>query len=319
MPNPYDPQNPAKPDYFGGRIEALQIANERLDRAFRSNQSGGILVYGHRGVGKSSLLKKCLSVRKIIKENNFTTMIYLNQTLHLRQAWRDFLFFKLCGIKKIIGLSLREGGYHYLYDAQKKIFESERCRLARQIKLLGEVDWRDPNIMNLNIIDTELQKARAFLPHDFLSNPFIVCSIGTKLEMKDWGQANWIALIAALTKQYSNYGMVFIGVSDEYERSAELLNSWNGKTLNLCGKLSVRESAAVLSFARLFFGHDSGPMHLAAAVGTQCVAIFSRHAKPGCWFPFGKQHIVLYPKPGETILNIRVDSVLNEVQRVLEA
>jgi len=58
MPNPYDPQNPAKPDYFGGRIEALQIANERLDRAFRSNQSGGILVYGHRGVGKSSLLKK---------------------------------------------------------------------------------------------------------------------------------------------------------------------------------------------------------------------------------------------------------------------
>ena len=58
MPNPYDPQNPAKPHYFGGRFTALQIARDRIERARTNYQSGGILIYGHRGVGKTSLLKK---------------------------------------------------------------------------------------------------------------------------------------------------------------------------------------------------------------------------------------------------------------------
>jgi ADP-heptose:LPS heptosyltransferase len=37
-------------------------------------------------------------------------------------------------------------------------------------------------------------------------------------------------------------------------------------------------------------------MHLAAAVQTPCVAIFSARNKPRVWFPYGKQHRVLYHK-----------------------
>ena len=37
-------------------------------------------------------------------------------------------------------------------------------------------------------------------------------------------------------------------------------------------------------------------MHLAAAVGTRCVAVFSARAKPGVWFPHGGQHRVFYHK-----------------------
>ena len=44
----------------------------------------------------------------------------------------------------------------------------------------------------------------------------------------------------------------------------------------------------------MFVGHDSGPMHLAAAQGITCVAIFSGQNKPGVWFPHGSQHQVLY-------------------------
>lgn len=58
MVNPYDPQNPAKPDYFGGRKEVLRIVRERIEKAKIQRQSGGILVYGYRGVGKTSLVKK---------------------------------------------------------------------------------------------------------------------------------------------------------------------------------------------------------------------------------------------------------------------
>jgi heptosyltransferase III len=58
--------------------------------------------------------------------------------------------------------------------------------------------------------------------------------------------------------------------------------------------LSPRESAAVLSQAALFIGHDSGPMHLANAVGIPAIGIFSSRNLPGVWFPVGNERNVFY-------------------------
>ena len=69
---------------------------------------------------------------------------------------------------------------------------------------------------------------------------------------------------------------------------------WSGKTANLCGRVSPRVSAAVLEQAELFVGHDSGPVHLAAAVGTPCVAVYSARSLPGHWFPRGNKTTVFY-------------------------
>ncbi|NSL56080.1 putative lipopolysaccharide heptosyltransferase III [Uliginosibacterium aquaticum] len=44
--------------------------------------------------------------------------------------------------------------------------------------------------------------------------------------------------------------------------------------VNLAGQFSLRELAALTARARLFIGVDSAPMHIAAAVGTPCVALF---------------------------------------------
>lgn len=37
----------------------------------------------------------------------------------------------------------------------------------------------------------------------------------------------------------------------------------------------------------MFFGHDSGPAHLAASVGTPVLGIYSSRNRPGQWFPQG--------------------------------
>src|SRR2546427_697419 len=63
-----------------------------------------------------------------------------------------------------------------------------------------------------------------------------------------------------------------IGAADERARSEALLSHWLGSGANLCGQSSVRESAAVLTHARVYLGHDSGPMHLAAAVGNRVLS-----------------------------------------------
>lgn len=266
---------------------------------------------------KSLLFTKAIALRKIIKKNNFSTMVYMHQNRSILNAWRDFLFFKLCGIQKIIGLPLFRHGFQYDYIPEKKIYESEHYRLTNQLKVLGKADWSDPKIMDLTLTSDELEQARAFIPDNIFNQPFIVCSIGTKLVMKDWGHENWKTLLTQLAPGYSSYGMIFIGVDEEYQRSDELLQCWRGPTLNLCGKLTIRQSAALLSFARLFFGHDSGPMHLAAAVNTQCVAVFSRHSKPGWWHPLGSQHKIITP-PGESIQTIAIDVVATMMRETLK-
>ncbi len=71
--------------------------------------------------------------------------------------------------------------------------------------------------------------------------------------------------------------------------------------LNLAGQLTVAELAALLARARLLISNDSGPVHVAAGVGTPVVAIFGRN-QPGVsqqrWRPLGAGHVVLQKDVG---------------------
>jgi ADP-heptose:LPS heptosyltransferase len=85
-----------------------------------------------------------------------------------------------------------------------------------------------------------------------------------------------------------------IGAASEFERAEVVRREWLAPSVNLCGILSARESGVVMEHVSLYLGHDSGPMHLAAAAGVPCVAIFSARQLPGVWFPYGPQHRVIY-------------------------
>ena len=146
---------------------------------------------------------------------------------------------------------------------------------------------------------------------------------------------NWRALLNRLAAQYPNHALALCGAPEESEASEFAADGWrqNSRTpvVNLCGLLTPRESAAAISQARIFVGHDSGPMHLAAAVQTPCVAIFAARNKPRVWFPYGKQHRIVYHQTDcwgcglETCIiekkrcltSITVDEVITEVRAVL--
>ena len=105
--------------------------------------------------------------------------------------------------------------------------------------------------------------------------------------------------------------MVFIGSEDEYSRCSRISQHSVGSVLNLCGLIEPRISAIIIRKAKMFIGHDSGPMHLAAAVGTPVIAIFSARNKPGEWFPNGDIHKVLYHKTECFGCNLEVCDVEN--------
>ncbi len=57
-------------------------------------------------------------------------------------------------------------------------------------------------------------------------------------------------------------------------RSPSLPEGSIGKVIDLCGKTTIKQLAAISKISCLFFGVDSAPMHIAAAVGTPVIALF---------------------------------------------
>jgi heptosyltransferase-3 len=96
--------------------------------------------------------------------------------------------------------------------------------------------------------------------------------------------ADWLAA--------RDYQVVFVGGPGELDRTSEIISLLSHQTYNLVGILSLGELMALFEMSSLFLGNDSGPMHLAAAMGTPVVAVFG-YADETRWGPRCEKSIVL--------------------------
>ena len=258
-------------------------------------------------------MRRLLELRREIRAFRPDALVYIGPIRGVRAAKRDALFFRLCGIKKIYGLPRSEDlqRCRQLPDVRgwvrpeapwpqsrndiglpvDDLREPEACRLARCLADLGDAEVANPASWDLRLTGQEKDRASELLSGEW---KIIAAAIGTKVQSKDWGVDNWAALLARLAAELPEHQLVLVGAAQEAEHSAEAAATWGDRVLNLCGRLTPRETAAVLEHAQLFLGLDSGPMHLAACVGTPIVAIFAARNRPVHWFPFGMQHRVVY-------------------------
>jgi ADP-heptose:LPS heptosyltransferase len=261
-------------------------------------------------------------------------LVYLAAPRGVAAAQRDARFFRLCGISHLIGVPLTDDMQQNRWQQDVQALEPEAERLTRNIASLGEAHLHDAASWDLHLTTDEKTRADAALG-PLAEMPLIAVSVGTKVQSKDWGKDNWRALLAQLAALYPGYGLALSGAPEESEASEFAGEGWRkaggGPVVNLCGELTPRESAAAFRRARVFIGHDSGPMHLAAAVQTPCVAIFAARNKPRVWFPYGDKHRVVYHQTEcwgcglETCIverkrcltSITVDEVVAEVRAIL--
>ena len=271
-------------------------------------------------------------LRNRIARERFDVVVYLSTPdSTARKVIRDSLFFRSCGIRRQYGFPFSSRGRLNAHLAETDLYQSESDRLVSNIQQLGQVDLRDDRWWDLGLSSDEHARAIDYLSSTIGDCPFFALSVGTKAQTNDWTQPNWLALIRTLNDLYPDRGLVTFGSALEHERSESLLKNWHGPKVNLCGKPSPRVSAAILKKADLFLGHDSGPMHLAANVGTPCVAVFSARVHPGVWYPRGEGHQAIYHRTEcancklfvcttqnkKCILSITIDEVVQAVGKVL--
>lgn len=240
-------------------------------------------------------LSKIISLRSEIQQFNPDALIYLNEPRNLLRLVRDYIMFKLFGIKKIFGIQFQKKN-RSVAMLENGHYENISHFLARKISKLGAIDFSDQSNLILDLTKEEEFNANQILSQLNISQPIICISVGTKFASNHWGYDRWEIFLHLLSEKYPNHYLIAIGSTDEFEWTNHLLKPWANRSLNLCGTLSVRGSAAVLARCIIYIGHDSGPIHLSNSVGVPCVGIYSSRNLPGIWFPSGQKNQILYTK-----------------------
>jgi heptosyltransferase-2 len=105
------------------------------------------------------------------------------------------------------------------------------------------------------------------------ARPWVVLGLGGSHPLKQWPAATWFEFITALRRRFA--GTIFlIGGAAQAPQAAELIARTAGAPTIDATALTLIEAGALLREADLFVGPDSGPMNLAAAVGTPAFAMF---------------------------------------------
>ena len=254
------------------------------------------------------------ALRKTLRALGSDTLVYMMPNRGAAAAWRDWVFFKLAGFKTIAAFphsaDLRENRIDPVTGEE----EPEAERLVRCFAEFGPVDLMNPASWDMHLSADELAVGTAAVA-PLAGRPFIAVNMGGKAAEKDWGLANWQSLFAQLQDDYGDYGLLVVGAEVDSERAQTFLAGWSGPTVDACGKLSPRESAAALAKAALFIGHDSGPLHLAAASGAPCIGLFGNFNRPKKWHPIGRSITVIHNMAG--MAAIGVPEVLSSVHASL--
>jgi heptosyltransferase III len=118
--------------------------------------------------------------------------------------------------------------------------------------------------------------------------PYVVVHPASLMETKRWDARRFGDVARSLTAQ--GFTIVVTAGPGEQSFTSQVAHDVEGTVLLL--SLTIPELAELIRGARMYIGNDSGPMHLAAAVGTPTVAVWGS-SDSRRWRPWGVDHRVV--------------------------
>ena len=165
-------------------------------------------------------------------------------------------------------------------------------------------------------------------PPQLGDGPYVVVHPGTSVPARAWAPEKYAALVEALVD--GSRRVVVTGGPDEKELTARVAGPPRPEVLDAGGETSLAGLAEILAGADAVVVGNTGPAHLAAAVGTPVVSLFAPTVPAVRWRPWCVPHVLLYrdvpcagcrarvcPVEGHPCLDgVTVDEVAAAVERL---
>ena len=224
---------------------------------------------------------------------------------------------------------------------------SDKIEDTRPLGLKHEVDYCLDVLRNIGL---EVKGRRLYVPlkkealewadkilreNDIASGDKIaLIHPGASCVSKRWMKEKFVVLANRLVEDYALKLVITASGVEDIACAGAIAKELRYPALNLAGKTSVAQLAGLLKRAAIFISNDSGPVHIASALGTPVVSIFGRNQaglSPVRWGPIGARDKYLHKEVGcavclahnckigfDCLKAITVEDVLKAVDDILK-
>ncbi|HZZ42265.1 MAG TPA: glycosyltransferase family 9 protein [Tepidisphaeraceae bacterium] len=237
---------------------------------------------------------KMLRLALRLRAAGYDSAVYLPPSgRSMKQIARDRLFFKLAGVKKLVGMDVPMSLPAKGVTRPLPTLPREMDLLLSRLNAAGlPAQPASLDTVSLGVgpaEHAEVARWLSSLPPD-AGKTWVGIAPGSKMPAKRWPVERYRDVVKKLIEHHDIWPVIFGGTEDHAD-GQNLLAAW-GRGYNAAGSLGLRASAAAIARCQLYIGNDTGTMHLAASTGVRCVAVFCSRNFPGLWDPFGQGHII---------------------------
>lgn len=187
--------------------------------------------------------------------------------------------------------------------------DSEIKRYLQLIEFLGMPTQSEA--LEFPLLPEDWQALQSLSQMNPINKGYVCLHPGASVASRRWALENFVAIGDAIANM--GWQVVLTGSAAEAELTQMIAQQMQAPSLNLAGQTSLGTLAALLSQAKLLVCNDTGVSHLAAALQTPSVVVFTG-SDPQRWAPLDRsRHRSIYNPAG-----ISVAAVLAPIKDLLE-
>lgn len=214
-------------------------------------------------------------------------------------------------------VDLRTDGLVYLLHGRKKLTKRHRGKtgahaVQQHMGVIGSV-YHNRTIPECHIWTGQGDEdfARSVIG-EMIGKRILSLGPGANSQKKIWPVENYTALIKKLAGDFD--AVVILGNGQDAALAKDITAPAGMTVLDLCGRTTILQAAAVLQYAIVFIGSDSGLGHMAAARGVPTITLFGP-GEPERYLPWSEKSQYVCGT-GLDIKNVRVEDVIKCVSGI---
>jgi hypothetical protein len=227
-------------------------------------------------------------IRGLISNHSASVLISVITDQHKIRHLRDYIFFRTMTLGS--GVSVVKPFIKKNQEVESVYISCFNAVFAN-LEKVPQLPNRFPETQ-LDFNRTTVNQCLKFFNWN-INQRLIVCCPGSNMPSKIWSTERYIEVIRRAIRKYENVVFVLIGSENDVPIGVAIESEVRSQNVvNLVGKTTIQEASYLISRSELFFGNDTGPMHIASLLGKPILSIFSARDQIGKWYPLGKKVII---------------------------
>ncbi len=283
-------------------IAALRKAYPDSHIAFMVRPYASPALAGHPGLDEVIAYDKSMGLAGTMRFIHFLRKQRFDLAIVLHPTARSHMLMYCAGIPERVG-----------YDRKGGRFLTRRIPHTKQLGLRHESDYAlevlryigvEPAAepLHMRVAPETEERVRLMLAAHGIGDGERIVTIcpGASCASKRWAPSRFAAIADDLASK-RDVKIVIVGAPADRPAASAVVQAMRSAAVDLTGTTTVDDVAAIAKRSRLFISNDSGPVHIACAVGAPVISIFGRADRglsPRRWGPRGSSAVAIHKDAG---------------------